>query len=65
MTGFNSKNYLSYSERGWSLISNGIPLCAPTDKLSAENVAKNLDINLPFFYWNGIQGKFTDQQPNP
>lgn len=56
-------NYLSYSERGWSLISQGMPLCAPTDKATAEQVANRHKITLPTVYWNGLEGRFTDQQP--
>ena len=54
------QHYLSFSERGWSLISQGMPLCAPTDKATAEQVAKKHNMTLPSVYWNGMDGKFTD-----
>ena len=57
------QHYLSLSERGWSLISNGMPLCAPTDKATAEQAAKRHELTLPPVYWNGMERKFTDQQP--
>jgi hypothetical protein len=54
------QHYLSFSDRGWSLISNGMPLCAPTTRSAAEDVANRYDLKLPPKFWNGKEGKFTD-----
>ena len=58
-------HYLSYSERGWSLISRGMPLCAPTDKATAEQIANRHEIQLPTVFWDGTAGTFKPTTPTP
>jgi hypothetical protein len=53
------KTHLSYSERGWILIHQGLPLC-DYKKTKAE-VLKVVDfykITLPDCTWNGDRGEF-------
>lgn len=50
--------YLSHSDLGWSLIKDGMPLCAHTSKEQAEKVATQFNLQLPAVYWQGEQGQF-------
>lgn len=51
--------HLSYSaELGWSLIKDGMPLCAVTTRENAEKVASRFNLSLPSVYWQGEQGQF-------
>jgi hypothetical protein len=50
--------YLSRNSEGWSLIKDGMPLCAVTTRENAESVASRLKLSLPSVYWQGEQGQF-------
>jgi hypothetical protein len=50
--------YLSKTSDGWSLIKQGMPLCAVTTRENAEKVAAQFKIQLPSIYWQGEQGQF-------
>jgi hypothetical protein len=50
--------YLSQNSEGWSLIKDGMPLCAVTTRENAENVASRFKLSLPSVYWQGERGQF-------
>jgi hypothetical protein len=50
--------HLSKNSEGWSLVHNGMPLCAITTRENAENVASRFKLSLPSVYWDGEQGQF-------
>jgi hypothetical protein len=50
--------YLSRNSEGWSLIKDGMPLCAVTTRENAESVASRFKLSLPSVYWQGEQGQF-------
>ena len=50
--------YLSKNSDGWSLIKDGMPLCAVTTRENAENVASRFNLSLPSVYWHCEQGQF-------
>jgi len=63
MKNLNHKNeipsvYLSHSEIGWSLMKDGMPLCAHTSKENAEKLATQYKLVLPSIFWQGEQGQF-------
>ena len=52
------ETYLSRNEQGWSLIKNGMPLCAVKSKENALQSALFLEFELPNVFWNGETGEF-------
>lgn len=50
--------YLSTAEGKWTLIHHGGPLCATTDRRTAEEVARRYGIALPDVLWDGDGGRF-------
>ena len=56
----NPSGHLSYSaELGWSLIKDGMPLCAHNaNRQEVENIADLFKLELPSVFWNGEIGKF-------
>ena len=50
--------YLSTSGNRWRVISQGMQLCADTDRAAAERYAAQLKIKLPVFIWNGDRGEW-------
>ena len=54
----NPSIHLSSNAQGWSLIKDGIPLCAVTSKENAVKVAVQFKLELPSIYWDGEKGQF-------
>lgn len=52
-------DYLSLTEQGWAVVSQGMPLCAPRKtRAEAELVARHYKIDLPDVTWNGTVGRW-------
>ena len=52
------QTHLSRNSEGWSLIHNGLPLCAVTTRERAEGFAEHFKLKLPDFFWDGEKGEF-------
>lgn len=53
------KTHLSYSQNGWALIHQGLPLCDyKKTKTEVMAVVKFYKITLPDCTWNGDSGEF-------
>jgi hypothetical protein len=52
------KTYLSAACGHWTVIHQGVPICAPTDVETAKRAAANFKLELPAIYWNGYTGEF-------
>lgn len=50
--------HLSKNQDGWSLMHNGMPLCAVTTRERAEGFADHFNLKLPNFFWDGERGEF-------
>jgi hypothetical protein len=50
--------HLSKNSEGWSLMHNGMPLCAVTTQEKAEGFAEHFKLKLPHVFWDGEQGQF-------
>ncbi len=50
--------HLSKNSEGWSLMHNGMPLCAVTTQERAEGFAEHFKLKLPHVFWDGEQGQF-------
>jgi hypothetical protein len=50
--------HLSKNSDGWSLMHNGMPLCAVTTQERAEGFAEHFKLKLPHVFWDGEQGQF-------
>jgi hypothetical protein len=57
------ETYLSKNDQGWSLIKNGMPLCAVTSKEKAIQSALFFKLKLPNVFWNGETGEFDAFHP--
>jgi hypothetical protein len=50
--------HLTTGRGKWCVISHGQPLCADTDRNTAEKFAAQFKINLPDVIWNGDRGEW-------
>jgi hypothetical protein len=50
--------HLSKNSEGWSLMHNGMPICAVTTRERAEGFAEHFKLKLPAVFWDGEKGEF-------
>jgi hypothetical protein len=52
------ETYLSKTLEGWTVINNGMPICAMTSREGATLCAERFKLELPNVFWDGENGTF-------
>jgi hypothetical protein len=57
------QSFLSHCSSGkWTVVHNGMPLCAETSKEFALSTASRFKLKLPGVYWESAQGAFVPEE---